>query len=196
MADPSVDRNGHTPPASDLYQIDHFQSEEERQVRDRVGTFVRQRVLPIVGKHFAAETFPQALVPELAALGLLGMQIKGYGCTERSAVWRGLAHQELDAGDSSLRTFVSVQSSLAMFAIAQFGTEEQKQHWLPQMARGEVSGCFALIEPDAGSDPGSLKTSARCEGDSYILNGTKLLITNGGIAGLAVVWPMKPEPRR
>jgi glutaryl-CoA dehydrogenase len=188
MADTSVDRKGHTPPASDLYQIDHFLSEEERQVRDRVRTFVQQQVLPIVGKHYAAETFPQALVPELADLGLLGMQIKGYGCAGRSAVWRGLAYQELDAGDSGLRTFVSVQGSLAMYAIAQFGTEEHKQRWLPRMARGEVIGCFALTEPDAGSDPGSMKTSARRDGGSYILNGTKLWITNGGIADLAVVW--------
>ncbi len=176
------------PPASDLYQIDHFLSEEEHQVRDRARTFVQERVLPIVGKHFAAETFPQALVPELADLGLLGMQIKGYGCAGRSAVWRGLACQELDAGDSGLRTFVSVHGSLAMFAIAQFGTEEQKQHWLPRMARGEVIGCFALTEPDVGSDPGSLSTSARRDGGSYILDGTKLWITNGGIADLAVVW--------
>jgi glutaryl-CoA dehydrogenase len=188
MADTSVERKEHVPPASDLYQIDHFLSEEERQVRDRIRTFVQQRVLPIVDKHFAAETFPQALVPELADLGLLGMQIKGYGFAGRSAVWRGLVYQELEAGDSGLRTFVSVQGSLAMFAIAQFGTEEQKQRWLSRMARGKVIGCFALTEPDAGSDPGSMKTSARRDGGSYMLNGTKLWITNGGIAGLAVVW--------
>jgi glutaryl-CoA dehydrogenase len=188
MPDISVECKGHVPPASDLYQIDHFLSEEERQVRDRVRMFLQQRVLPIIGKYFAAETFPQALVPELADLGLLGMQIKGYGCAGRSAVWRGLAYQELDVGDSGLRTFVSVQGSLAMFAIAEFGTEEQKQYWLPRMACGEVIGCFALIEPDAGSDPGSLSTSARRDGGSYMLNGTKLWITNGGIADLAVVW--------
>jgi glutaryl-CoA dehydrogenase len=116
------------------------------------------------------------------------MQIKGYGCTGRRAVWRGLAYQELDAGDSGLRTFVPVQSSLAMFANAEFGTEEQKQRWLPRMARGEVIGCFALTEPDAGSNPGSLSTSVRRDGDSYMLNGTKHWITNGGIADLAVVW--------
>jgi glutaryl-CoA dehydrogenase len=188
MTAPRVEGKSHVPPASDLYQIDHFQSEEERQVRDRVRTFVQQRVLTIVGKHFAAETFPQELVPELANLGLLGMQIKGYGCTGLSAVCRGLACQELDAGDSGLRTFVSVQGSLTMFAIAQFGTEEQKQRWLPRMARGEVIGCFALTEPDAGSDPGSLSTSARRDGACYMLNGTKQWITNGGIADLAVVW--------
>ncbi|MDQ6661481.1 MAG: acyl-CoA dehydrogenase family protein, partial [Chloroflexota bacterium] len=188
MTDTDVERKGHMPPPGDLYTIDHFLSEEERMVRDRVRTFVQERVLPIVGKHFAAETFPQELVPELADLGLLGMQIKGYGCAGRSAVCCGLACQELGAGDSGLRTFVSVQGSLAMFAIAQFGTEEQKQHWLPRMARGEVLGCFALTEPDVGSDPGSLETSARRDGDSYILNGTKAWITNGGIADLAVVW--------
>jgi glutaryl-CoA dehydrogenase len=188
VPEPSVERKGHMPPAGDLYQIDHFLSDEERQVRDRVRTFFQQRVLPIVGKHFAAETFPQELLPELAEHGLLGMQIKGYGCAGRSAVWRGLAFQELDAGDCSLRTFVSVQGSLAMFAIAQFGAEEQKQRWLSRMARGEVIGCFALSEPDIGSDPGSMETSARRDGASYILNGTKQWITNGGIADLAVVW--------
>lgn len=188
MLETSVERERHMPPASDLYQIDHFLSEEERMVRDKVRTFVQQRVLPIVGKHFATETFPRELVPELANLGLFGMQIKGYGCTERSAVCRGLIHQELDAGDSGLRTFVSVQGSLAMFAIAQFGSEEQKQRWLLRMARGEALGCFALSEPGAGSDPGSLETSARRDGGSYILNGTKLWITNGSIADLAVVW--------
>lgn len=188
MTDTAVEGKGHMPPPGDLYTIDHFLSEEERKVRDRVRTFVQVRVLPIVGKHFAAETFPQELVPALADLGLFGMQIKGYGCAGRSAVCCGLACQELGAGDSGLRTFVSVQGSLAMFAIAQFGTEEQKQHWLPRMARGEVVGCFALTEPDVGSDPGSLETSARRDGDSYILNGTKLWITNGGIAELTVVW--------
>jgi glutaryl-CoA dehydrogenase len=188
VLDIPVEQKKHVPPARDLYRIDHFLSEEERQMRNRVRAFVQQRVLPIVGKHFAAETFPQELVPELADLGLLGMQITGYGCAGLSAVCRGLVHQELDAGDSGLRTFVSVQSSLAMFAIAQFGTEEQKRHWLPQMTHGKVVGCFALTEPDVGSDPGSLSTSARRDGGSYILNGTKLWITNGGIADLAVVW--------
>jgi glutaryl-CoA dehydrogenase len=188
MNDTQGVRAGYVPPPTDLFTIEHFFSEEERQVRDRVRTFVQERVLPVVSEHFTAETFPQEIVPELAALGLLGMQLKGYGCTGLNAVSYGLACQELEAADNGLRTFVSVQGSLVMFAIAQFGTEEQKQRWLPRMARGEVIGCFALTEPDVGSDPGSLRTSARREGNVYILNGTKLWITNGGIADLAVVW--------
>jgi glutaryl-CoA dehydrogenase len=188
MTDMAVERTGHPPPAGDLYAIDHVLSEEERAVRDRVRTFVRERVLPTVAQHFAAETFPRELVPELAELGLFGMQIKGYGCAGLNAVCRGLACQELGAGDSGLRTFISVQGSLAMFAIARFGSEEQKQRWLPRMALGEVIGCFALTEPEVGSDPSGLATSARRDGDAYILNGTKLWITNGSIADLAVVW--------
>ena len=176
------------PPATDLYNIDHLLSEEERMVRDTVRKFVSERVLPIIGEHFEAGTFPRELIPEIADLGLLGMHLEGYGCAGLSAVCYGLACQELEAGDSGLRSFVSVQGSLAMFPIYKFGSEEQKQHWLPPMARGEVIGCFGLTEPDAGSDPGSMRTSARRDGDTYILNGTKMWITNGGIADIAVVW--------
>jgi glutaryl-CoA dehydrogenase len=176
------------PPATDLYHIDHLLSEEERMVRDTVRKFVQERVLPIIGEHFEAGTFPRELIPEIAKLGLLGMHLEGYGCAGLSAVCYGLACQELEAGDSGLRSFVSVQGSLAMFPIWKFGSEEQKQRWLPRMAKGEVIGCFGLTEPDSGSDPGSMQTRARRDGNSYLLNGTKMWITNGSIADVAVVW--------
>src|SRR5256886_1578901 len=162
-------------------------------VRDTVHKFVSERVLPIIGEHFEAGTFPRELIHAIAELGLLGMHIECYGCAGLSAVCYGLACQELEAGDSGLRSFVSVQGSLAMFPIYAFGSEEQKQRWLPRMARGEIIGCFGLTEPDSGSDPGRMSTMARREGDSYILNGTKMWITNGGIADLAVVWAKTDE---
>ena len=188
MADTIASRPVQMPPATDLYNIDHLLSEEERMVRDTVRKFVQERVLPIIGEHFEAGTFPRELIPELANLGLLGMHLHGYGCAGLSAVCYGLTCQELEAGDSGLRSFTSVQGSLAMFPIWKFGSEEQKQRWLPRMASGEVIGCFGLTEPDSGSDPGSMQTNARRDGDAYILNGTKMWITNGGIADLAVVW--------
>lgn len=193
MADTTVARHAAMPSASDLYNVDSLLSEEERMVRDTVRKFVRERVLPIIDQHFEAGTFPRELIPEIADLGLLGMHLEGYGCAGLSAVCYGLACQELEAGDSGLRSFVSVQGSLAMFPIHKFGSEEQKQQWLPRMARGEVIGCFGLTEPDSGSDPGSMRTNARRDGDSYILNGTKMWITNGGIADLAVVWARTDE---
>ncbi len=176
------------PSASDLYNIDHLLSEEERMVRDTVRQFVRERVLPIIGEHFEAGTFPRTLIPEVAELGLLGMHLQGYSCAGLSAVSYGLACQELEAGDSGLRSFVSVQGSLAMYPIHAFGSEEQKQRWLPGMARGEIIGCFGLTEPDFGSDAAGMITSARRDGDSYVLNGAKMWITNGSIADVAVVW--------
>ena len=188
MADTTIAQQTQVPSATDLYNIDHLLSEEERLVRDTVRKFVRERVLPIIGEHFEAGTFPRELIPAIAELGLLGMHLQGYGCAGLSAVCYGLACQELEAGDSGLRSFVSVQGSLAMFPIFAFGSEEQKQRWLPRMARGEVIGCFGLTEPDFGSDPSGMRTSARRDGDSYVLNGTKMWITNGGIADLAVVW--------
>ncbi len=181
------------PSASDLYNIDHLLSEEERMVRDTVRQFVRERVLPVIGEHFEAGTFPRELVPELANLGLLGMHLDGYGCAGLSAVCYGLACQELEAGDSGLRSFVSVQGSLAMFPIYAFGSEEQKQRWLPGMAKGEVIGCFGLTEPDIGSDAGNMKTRAVRDGNEYVLNGAKMWITNGGIADIAVVWAKTDE---
>ena len=188
MADTKVKHQVQLPKATDLYNIDSLLSEEERMVRDTVRTFVQERVLPIIGEHFEAGTFPRELIPAVAELGLLGMHIEGYECAGLSSVCYGLACQELEAGDSGLRSFVSVQGSLAMFPIYAFGSEEQKQRWLPKMAHGEVIGCFGLTEPDSGSDPGSMRTMARKDGDSYILNGNKMWITNGGVADLAVVW--------
>jgi glutaryl-CoA dehydrogenase len=176
------------PSATDLYQIDGMLSEDERLVRDTVKKFVADRVLPAIGEHFEAGTFPHELIPAIAELGLLGMHLEGYGCAGLSAVCYGLACQELEFGDSGLRSFVSVQGSLAMFPIYAFGSEEQKQRWLPKMAAGEVIGCFGLTEPDAGSNPTGMQTTARRDGDSYILNGTKMWITNGGIAHIAIVW--------
>jgi len=193
MADTIATRPVQMPPATDLYNIDHLLSEEERMVRDTVHKFVQERVLPIIGAHFEAGTFPRELIPELAKLGLLGMHLEGYGCAGLSAVSYGLACQELEAGDSGLRSFISVQGSLAMFPIWKFGSEEQKQRWLPKMAKGEAIGCFGLTEPDSGSDPGSMQTRARRDGDSYILNGTKMWITNGSIADVAVVWAKTEE---
>src|SRR6266568_6317549 len=193
MADTSVERQVQMPPATDLYNIDYLLSEEERMVRDTVRKFVNERVLPIIGEHFEAGTFPRELIPTIAELGLLGMHIESHGCAGLSAVSYGLACQELEAGDSGLRSFVSVQGSLVMFPIAAFGSEEQKQRWLPRMARGEAIGCFGLTEPDFGSDPSNMRTNARRDGDSYVLNGTKMWITNGGFADLAVVWAQTDE---
>jgi glutaryl-CoA dehydrogenase len=193
MADTTVKREVQMPSATDLYNIDHLLSEEERMVRDTIRKFVHERVLPVIGEHFEAGTFPHDLIPAIAELGLLGMHIDGYGCAGLSSVCYGLACQELEAGDSGIRSFVSVQGSLAMFPIFAFGSEEQKQHWLPRMARGEVIGCFGLTEPDSGSDPGAMRTTARRDGNSYILNGTKMWITNGGIAGVAIVWAIAED---
>jgi len=176
------------PSANDLYNIDHLLSEEERMVRDTVRKFVQDRVLPVIAGHFEAGTFPEGLIPEMAELGLLGMHLEGYGCAGLNAVCYGLACQELEAGDSGLRSFASVQGSLVMFPIFAYGSEEQKQHWLPRMAQGKAIGCFGLTEPDSGSDPASMLTTARRDGDSYILNGTKMWITNGSVADVALVW--------
>lgn len=188
MVHTPISRLDQVPSASDLYNVEHLLSEEERMVRDTVRKFVLERVLPIIGEHFEAGTFPRELIPTIAELGLLGMHLEGYGCAGLSAVCYGLACQELEAGDSGLRSFVSVQGSLAMFPIFAFGSEEQKQHWLPRMARGEVIGCFGLTEPDFGSDAANMRTSAHKDGNTYILNGTKMWITNGSIADIAVVW--------
>ncbi len=176
------------PQASDLYAVDDLLSDDDRLVRDTVRSFVRDHALPVIPEHFEAGTFPRELVPKVAELGLLGMHLSGYGCAGASAVAYGVACEELEAGDSGLRSFVSVQGSLAMFPIHAYGSEEQKQRWLPEMAAGRAIGCFGLTEPDAGSDPGSMRTTARRAGSDWILNGTKLWITNGSIADIAVVW--------
>ncbi|MBI4730061.1 MAG: acyl-CoA dehydrogenase family protein [Acidobacteria bacterium] len=157
-------------------------------IRDTVRRFVRERVLPDAGGWFERGEFPRELVPELGKLGLLGMHIDGYGCAGASAVAYGLACMELEAGDTGVRSFVSVQGSLAMYSILRWGSEEHKREWLPPMAAGERIGCFGLTEPDSGSDPGSMRTTAKTSGGDWILDGTKMWITNGGIADVAVVW--------
>jgi glutaryl-CoA dehydrogenase len=175
-------------PASDLLAIDALLTEEERLVRDTVRRWVADRVLPGIAEWYESGTFPRELFRELGELGVLGMHLEGYGCAGAGAVSYGVACRELEAGDSGFRSAVSVQGSLAMFPILAYGSEEQKQAWLPRMAAGEAIGCFGLTEPDAGSDPASMRTTARREGDDWILDGSKMWITNGGIADVAVVW--------
>ncbi len=172
----------------DLMSIDPLLSEEERMIRDSVRRFVRERYLPRAADLFAKEQFPSDLVPAIAEMGLLGGSLTGYGCAGMNSVAYGLAQQELEYGDSGLRSFVSVQGSLAMYPIWKYGSEEQKQRWLPGMASAELIGCFGLTEPDSGSDPGSMTTRARRDGDDYVLNGAKMWITNAPFAHLAVVW--------
>jgi glutaryl-CoA dehydrogenase len=173
---------------TDLLGIDALLTGEERLVRDTVRQFVDERVLPGIAEWFERGQFPRDLVPEIGAMGLLGMHLEGYGCAGTSAVQYGLACLELEAGDSGLRSFVSVQGSLAMYAIHAYGSEEQKQQWLPEMAAGRAIGCFGLTEPDFGSNPGGMRTTARRDGSDWVLNGTKMWITNGTLADVAVVW--------
>jgi glutaryl-CoA dehydrogenase len=177
-----------TAKALDFLEVAGHLSEEERAIQDATRRFVDERVQPEVAGWFERGVFPRELAKELGALGLLGMHLDGYGCAGTNAVSYGLACLELEAGDSGLRSFASVQGSLAMFPIRRYGSEEQKQRWLPRMAAGEVVGCFGLTEPDFGSDPAGMRTSARRDGSDWVLNGTKMWITNGGIADLAVVW--------
>jgi glutaryl-CoA dehydrogenase len=179
--------------ANDYLAIDRLLSDEERDIRDTVRAFVQKEVVPNVGDWFEQATIPAELAPELGKLGVLGMHLRGYGCAGASATAYGLACMELEAGDSGVRSLVSVQGSLAMFAIWRWGSEEQKQAWLPRMASGEAIGCFGLTEPDAGSDPGSMRTRARRDGDDWILHGQKMWITNGSLAAVAVVWAHTEE---
>jgi glutaryl-CoA dehydrogenase len=172
----------------DVLGIERLLTDEERSIRDAVREFVRGEILPEIGDWFERAEFPRDVAKGLAELGLLGMHLTGYDCAGASAVSYGLACLELEAGDSGFRSFVSVQGSLCMFPIWKFGSEEQKQRYLPPMARGEVIGCFGLTEPDFGSDPAGMRTSARRDGSDWVLSGTKMWITNGGIADLAVVW--------
>ena len=172
----------------DFLAIDALLSDEERAIRDTVRAWVRERILPEIGEWFEQGILPRELAQEVGQLGLFGMHLDGYGLPGASAVAYGLTCLELEAGDSGVRSFVSVQGSLAMFAIWRWGTEEQKERWLPPMHAGEQLGCFGLTEPDAGSDPGSMRTTARRDGSDWILNGTKMWITNGSIADVAVVW--------
>jgi glutaryl-CoA dehydrogenase len=172
----------------DYLAIDALLDDEERAIRDTVRQFVRERVVPEAGEWFERGILPREVIAELAKLGLFGMHLEGYGCAGASAVSYGLACLELEAGDSGVRSACSVQGSLAMYAIWKWGSEEQKQQWLPRMASGEVLGCFGLTEPDAGSDPGTMRTHARRDGADWILNGAKMWITNGSIADIAIVW--------
>jgi glutaryl-CoA dehydrogenase len=170
------------------YRLDDLLSPEERAARDAVARFVDERVLPIIGRCFRDGRFPRELVPEFARLGVLGANLQGYGCAGMNNVSYGLALQEIERGDSALRSFASVQVSLCMYPIHAFGSEAQKQRFLPKMAAGELIGCFGLTEPNAGSDPASMQTRARRDGDAWVLNGAKAWITNGAIADLAIVW--------
>jgi glutaryl-CoA dehydrogenase len=181
----------------DFLAIDHLLSDEERDIRDTVRAFVRDRVLPHVGDWFEEARFPTSeLAPELGRLGVLGMHLQGYGCAGASATAYGLTCLELEAGDSGLRSLVSVQGSLAMYAIWRWGSEEQKLQWLPAMAAGQAIGCFGLTEPDAGSDPGAMRTRARRDGSDWIVHGQKMWITNGSVADVAVVWAATDEGTR
>lgn len=174
--------------AHDFLASDGLLEDDERAIQQTVRRYVEDRVLPDIAHWYEEGVFPRDLAKEMGSLGLLGMHLDGYGCAGTNAVSYGLACLELEAGDSGFRSFVSVQGSLAMFPIHAFGSEEQKQEWLPRMAAGEAIGCFGLTEPDSGSDPGSMRTAARKDGSDWVLNGTKMWITNGGIADVAVVW--------
>ncbi|MGA1607681.1 MAG: acyl-CoA dehydrogenase family protein, partial [Planctomycetota bacterium] len=173
--------------AADFYQIDDLFTEEERMVRDTVRDWVTENFLPVVEEHNRAGTFPMDLIPALGELGVFGANLDGYGCAGMSNIANGLICQELERGDSGLRSFVSVQGSLCMFPIHSYGTEEQKQKWLPGMAAGKLIGCFGLTEADFGSNPSGMLTRIEDKGDHYLLNGSKYWITNGCIADLAIV---------
>lgn len=178
---------------ADLINFDSLLSAEELALRDTVRGFVKENIKPNIAKWYNDAVFPLEIVPEMAKLGLLGMHLDGYGCGGRSAVEYGIAGAELEAGDSGLRTFVSVQGSLAMSAIYKHGSEEQKQQWLPKMAAGEAIGCFGLTEPTAGSDPSSMKTFARRDGDDWVINGSKRWIGLANVAQVAVIWAQTEE---
>ena len=172
----------------DFLQVDDLLTDEDRAIRDTVRDFAQSELAPHIAEWYDEGTLPDDLGPRLGKLGLLGMHLEGYGCAGTSATAYGVACRELEAVDSGLRSFVSVQGSLAMYAIHRWGSEEQKEEWLPRMATGDAIGCFGLTEPDAGSDPGSMKTRARRDGGDWVLNGSKMWITNGTLADVAVVW--------
>ena len=172
----------------DFLGLEDLLSDEERLVRDSVRSFVEDQVIPIIEDHYMKGSFPSELVKPMGALGYFGANLQGYGCAGLDSIAYGLIMQELERGDSGLRSFVSVQSALVMYPIHSFGSEEQKEQWLPQLQSGSAIGCFGLTEPDFGSNPAGLRTEARKEGDEYVLNGAKAWITNGSIADVAVVW--------
>jgi len=175
-------------PAPDYYDLDALLTDEERITRDTVRAFVEQECVPLLEGCFAREEFPRQLIPRLGELGVFGANLHGYGCAGMNNVAYGLVMQELERGDSGLRSMASVQGGLAMYGIYAYGSEEQKQRWLPAMARGEAIGCFGLTEPDHGSDPGGMETRARAVGNEWVLSGVKRWITNGSIADVAIVW--------
>jgi glutaryl-CoA dehydrogenase len=177
----------------DLFDVRSELSDEERMVQETVARFVDDAVIPLMREAFEQHTFPKELIPQVAELGLFGSSIDGYDCAGLNSVCYGLICQELERGDSGLRSFVSVQSSLVMFPIHAYGSDEQKDRWLPAMARGEAIGCFGLTEPHGGSDPGNMKTHAKRDGDDWVINGAKMWITNGCLADVAVVWAMTEE---
>ncbi|OFV85108.1 MAG: acyl-CoA dehydrogenase, partial [Acidobacteria bacterium RIFCSPHIGHO2_01_FULL_67_28] len=172
----------------DFLEIDSLLTEDEKVVRAAVRQWVEENVKPVIEKHAQAGTFPMDLIPEVAKLGYFGANLKGYGCAEMSNVEYGLVMQELERGDSGLRSFVSVQSALVMYPIYAYGSKEQKEKWLPRLQKGEAIGCFGLTEPGFGSNPGGMLTTAKKDGDGYLLNGEKLWITNGSIADVSLVW--------
>jgi glutaryl-CoA dehydrogenase len=177
----------------DLFDVRAALTEEERIVQDSVGRMVDEQVLPIIAQAFEDQRFPRELVGELAGMGLLGSSIEGYGCAGLNAISSGLICQELERGDSALRSFVSVQSSLCMFPIATFGSEAQKQQYLPRMAQGQIIGCFGLTEPHGGSDPANMKTHAKRRGSDWVINGSKMWITNAPIADVCIAWAMSED---
>ena len=179
--------------ALDFYDADALLTDEERVVRDTVRAFVEERVMPGIGKHFEDATFPHELISEMGELGLLGASLDGYGCAGMGETAYGVICRELERGDSGIRSFVSVQGSLVMYPIHTFGSEAQKQHWLPRLATGKAVGCFGLTEPDFGSDPGGMITTAKPTADGWVINGAKMWITNGSVADVAVVWAKTPD---
>jgi glutaryl-CoA dehydrogenase len=177
----------------DFLRLDDLLSDEEKITRDTVRRLVDEKFMPLIDDHFEKATFPMEIIPKVGELGLFGMKLHGYGCAGTNNVQYGLACQELERGDSGLRSLMSVQSSLVMYPIHSFGSEEQKEYWLPRMAAGEKIGCFGLTEPDHGSDPAGMKTRAKKDGKGWVINGSKLWITNGDIADVAVVWARTDE---
>ena len=177
----------------ELLDVDHLMTTDERDIQAVVRDFVERRVKPFIGDWYERGEVDLGLMKEAGSLGLLGMHLEGYGCAGANAVSYGLACLELEAGDSGVRSMVSVQGSLAMFAIWKFGTEDQKNTWLPRMATGDAIGCFGLTEADFGSNPAGMRTRAKLDGDEWVLNGTKMWITNGSVADVAIVWAQTDE---
>ena len=175
-------------PVVDYYEVEGLLSEEERMTRDVARVFTDEQILPVITQHFREGSFPRGLIRKMGELGFLGANLQGYGCAGINNVAYGLIMQELERGDSGVRSFASVQGSLVMYPIHAFGSEAQNERWLPRLAAGEAIGCFGLTEPDFGSDPGGMATKAVRKGAEFVLNGTKLWITNGSIADIAVVW--------